>query len=390
MIAVEIVAFVGLAISIAYTLFAVVRVAGSGRAVPAKSGGEPTQSLSGMRPHSITIAKPLCGIEPGLRENLLSFCRQDYPDYEVIFGVRDAGDPAVAVVRQVMSECGNQNVSLVIEPRVSGSNLKISNVLAIERKAKHDLFIVADSDMRVGPDYLHAVASCFDDERVGAATCLYAARPAPGLASALAAMHINDEFFPSVLVSLALQPLAFCFGATMAVRRSALDRAGGFRALADYLADDYMLGNVIHGLGMKVALAPYVVDAIVAERNVHGVFLHELRWGRTIRAVRPVSYAFSVLTMLLPWAVAFLLASRFATAGWIALGAAVALRIVLHLAVRARLQLSGVVSLFLIPLRDTFNFCVFCATWFGRNVLWRETRFSVSSSGELHQEGLAR
>jgi ceramide glucosyltransferase len=372
----EIAAFSGLACSLAYTTFAIARVATFGR-----RRGESTT----LPP--VTIAKPLYGLEPSLYENLRSFCEQDYPEYEVIFAVRNANDPAAGVVRQLQADCPGLAASLVVEPRALGTNLKVSNLIAIARKARHDLLVIADSDMRVGRDYLRAVVAPFADARVGAVTCPYVGRPLGGVPSKLGAMFINESFLPSVLVSLALEPLSFCFGATMAVRRSVLEAIGGFEALADYLADDYMLGNLVRRKGLDVALVPYVVETTVAESTLSDLFQHELRWARTIRNVRPAGYTLSLLTMSAPWAVASLLLSRFSPAGWYAFAAALLLRVALHVAVRIRFKRKDSASPAWIPLREALSFIVYCASHLGRRVLWKETRFAVTTDGQLHQEG---
>src|SRR5258708_1540282 len=176
----EIGAFSGLACSLAYTAFAIARVARFRR-----RGEE-----QGFLP-PVTIAKPLYGLEPSLYENLRSFCEQDYPEYEVIFAVRNQNDPAAAVVRQLLADCPGVSASLVVEPRALGTNLKVSNLIAIARSAKHDLLVVADSDMRVGKDYLRAVVAPFADPRVGAVTCPYVGRPLGSVPSKLGAMFIN-------------------------------------------------------------------------------------------------------------------------------------------------------------------------------------------------------
>jgi ceramide glucosyltransferase len=372
----EIAAFSGLACSLAYTVFAIARVAGFGR-----RRAEPAV----LPP--VTIAKPLCGLEPSLYENLRCFCEQDYPEYEVIFAVRDPDDPAAGVVRQLLADCPNVAASLVVEPRAFGTNLKVSNLIAIARQARYDLFVIADSDMRVGPDYLRAVVAPFADARVGAVTCPYVGRSLGGVPSKLGAMFINESFLPSVLVSLALEPLSFCFGATMAIRRGVLDSIGGFEALADYLADDYMLGNLVRRKGLHVELVPYVVETTVAESTLGDLFQHELRWARTIRNVRPAGYTLSLLTMTAPWAVAALLLSRFSAAGWSAFAAALLLRLALHVAVRIRFHRKDSASVAWIPLRDALSFFVYCASHLGRRVLWKETRFAVSADGQLHHEG---
>jgi len=382
-----IVALAGLCASIVYTIFAVIRLVTF--PPPAERGeGGPKGRVRG-----VTIAKPLCGAEPELLENLRSFREQDYPDFEVLFAVGDPNDEALPVAGQLGE--------VIVAARAEGGNRKVNSLIAIEERAKGEIIVVADSDMRVGPDYLRSIVAPFEDERVGAVTCLYVGTtphpplrgtlPAPRgtsgvepLVSRLGAMYINESFLPSVLVALALQPLDFCLGATMAVRRPALDSIGGFSSLAGYLADDYMLGQRMRAAGWEVRLAPYVVENVVWEPSFGDLFLHELRWARTIRTVRPIGYSFSILTMMFPWVVAVLLLSRFSRpALWMA-AATLGLRLLLHLTVRWKLRLARPAAVWWIPLRDALTFVVYAASHFGRSVQWKEARFKVSTDGQLH------
>ncbi len=362
-------ALAGLCVSMLYTAFAIVRVWRFGS--PAPDRRKPVLL------RKVTVAKPLCGAEPELAENLRSFCAQDYPDYEVLFAVGDPNDPAVPIAR----EFGE-----VLVASASGPNGKVNSLIAIAERAKGEIIVVADSDMRVGPDYLRAVAGAFDAESVGGVTCLYAGRPLGGAPSLLGAMQINEGFLPSVLVALAIQPLDFCLGATMAVRRKALDSIGGFQSLAGLLADDYMLGHRLRQQGWEVRLAPYVVEDIVTEPSFSDLFLHELRWARTIRTVRPVGYSLSILTMMFPWTVAVVLLSRFSRPALGIALAALGLRLLLHGTVQRRLRLARPAPPWWIPLRDAMTFVVYCTSHFGRSVQWKQARFNVSTDGQLHAE----
>lgn len=340
-------------------------------------------------PPAVTILKPLCGVDAGLYENLRSFCVQDYPAFQVVFGVAHPDDPAVAVVRKLVSEFPDRDLALVIDPGVIGPNLKISNLANMYPAAKHGLLVIADSDMRVGPDYLRALVGVFGDPRVGAATCLYTGTPVGGIASAMAAAYINEWFLPSVLVALAFRKPAFCFGATMAVRREVLDRLGGFRRLAPVLADDYMLGKWVTDLGYQVRLAPYLVENIVLEPSLRSLLLHELRWARTVRSVEPVGYALSFITYAIPMALLFL-AISFSAWGAEVVALTVLLRMTLHFVARRRLRLPGPAKPWLVPLRDLLCFGVWLASFGGSTVLWREHRFSVqNNSGSIFEESRA-
>lgn len=342
----------------------------------------------------VTILKPLYGTEPGLYENLRSFCDQDYPVFQVVFGLKSENDGAVEVVRRLMADLPDRDLALVIDGHVSGRNLKASNLHNMMRAAKHDLLFVADSDMRVGRDYLTRVVAPFDDPGIGAVTCLYRGTPVGGLASGpasvLGAMFINEWFLPSVLVALTFEPLRYCFGATMAVRRNLLDAAGGFAALAQYLADDHMLGKLVAGQGYKVHLSPYVVENMVAEPSLTGLFSHELRWARTVRTVRPGGYAASFIMYAVPLAI-LAAAVNEATLAWHAVAAGSLLiglmpRIFLHYQVRSAYYPAARARPWLVPVRDLLCFVVWATSFLGRAVRWRDQDMLVRADGLLSSE----
>jgi len=341
----------------------------------------PQPGTANLRP--VTVLKPVCGPDPNLYENLRSFCQQAYPHYQVVFGVADAADPAITSIERVIADFPNLDLALVVDDRLIGTNFKVSSLANMLGRAKHDILVIADSDMRVQPDYLGSIVAPFEDPEIGAVTCLYKGNPVGGLASAMAAMFINEWFLPSVLVALTFEKLRYCFGASIAVRRVALEAIGGFEALANDLADDYMLGKLISQRGYKIHLAPYLVENVVLEPDLRTLFLHELRWARTVRSVRPVGYAFSFVAYPLPMSILFLLATQFATASVVVVALTIGLRVLLHYAVRAAIRLSSPAMPWLIPFRDILAFLVWCASFFGRNVRWRSGKFSLSPDGRL-------
>jgi len=364
---------------IVYLVAAVRSVAAFSR----RRGEEPADA-----PPPVTVLKPVCGLEYGLYENLRSFCDQDYSEFQVVFGVRDPDDPAIPVIRRVIDEFPGRDAVLVVDGRVVGGNLKVSNLANMFPAARHDLLVIADSDMRVDRNYLRAVAAPFGDPRVGAATCLYSGTPSPGLPSALGAIYVNDWFFPSVLVALAIQELRFCLGSTMAVRRDALAAIGGFEALAPYLADDYMLGNLVARRGYEVRLCPYVVECIVSEPGFGSLFARELRWARTVRACRPVGYAFSVIgNGAVSLAGLFLLVTRFGILGAALLALAIALRVVLHGRVRSAVRVPPPATPWLIPVRDLLCLAIWAASFRSRGVIWKNWRLAVRPDGRFPPNG---
>ncbi|NKB21812.1 MAG: glycosyltransferase [Alphaproteobacteria bacterium] len=335
----------------------------------------------------VTVLKPICGMEFELAENLRSFCRQEYAEHQVIFGVREKTDPAIPVIEAVIKEFPDRDISLVVDDQIIGSNYKISNLANMAKTAKHGIFVISDSDMRVSPDYLQRVTAPFGDSKVGATTCLYSGTAAKGLASRLGAMFVNDWFLPSALIPTMFGKLKFCFGATMAVRRNVLEDFGGFPALADFLADDYMLGKFVVDQGYDVALVPYIVENVILEEDLKGVFFHEIRWARTIRSVQPGGYAASITTEIFPLSI-------FAAFGAFTLGASISMslmpvtialgmRTILHYAVCRGLTNGKSCGAWLIPVRDMLSFAVRIYSFCGTKVLWREREFVVLADNRL-------
>ena len=334
----------------------------------------------------VTILKPLRGNDGQLYENLRSFCLQDYRSFEILFGVRHLHDPAVAVVERLSHEFPGLELKLVADSRTIGTNLKVSNLANLVRHAKHDTLIVADSDMRVGSGYVRSVVGPLEDRRVGLVTCLYRGVAPYGVASHLGAMFINEWFLPAALVGTYVEPLRHAFGATIAFRRDTLDSIGGFEAVADQLADDYMLGWLVSERGLRVMLVPYVVENVVTERNLQTLILHELRWARTFRTLRPVAYFCSLFTYGIPLSVLWLAASRGCGAAWIALGAHIGLRAVGRLVLYRSLgQPLPWFDTWLVPVRDVVSFVVGILSFLGRTVRWNDEAFRVRRGGRLER-----
>ncbi|PYM28370.1 MAG: hypothetical protein DMD78_00445 [Candidatus Rokuibacteriota bacterium] len=332
----------------------------------------------------VTILKPLRGDDGQLYENLASFCRQEYPTFEIVLGVRDRQDPAIAVVDRLIQDFPHVELTLVIDDRTIGTNLKVSNLANLARHAKHDMLIVVDSDMRVGPGYIGAVVGPLAEPRVGLVTCLYRGVAPGGLASRLGAMFINEWFFPAALVGIRIEPLRHAFGATIACRRETLGAIGGFEAVADHLADDYMLGRLVSGLGLRVVLVPYVVDNVITERGVRSLLVHELRWARTFRTLRPLPYFCSLFTFGIPLSLLWFVLSQGGAAAGVATLAHIGLRclgrLVLSRSLGPHLRWSDT---WLVPIRDVLSFLVGIVSFMGRTVQWNEAKLRVRPDGRL-------
>ncbi len=338
-------------------------------------------------PPAVTILKPVCGAEPLLYECLRSFCMLDYAKLQIIFGVGDPADPAIAVIDRLLNEFPELDASLVIDSAVHGTNLKVSNLINMYRSAKHDVVIVSDSDTAVAHDCLAALVAPLADKGVGAVTCLYKGAPAPGFASTLGAMFVNDWFLASAVVDAGMRDVSYCFGPVTAIRRDALEAIGGFRMLSFHLADDFMLGRLIANAGYKVKLARYVPDIVVAEDG-SSLLRHELRWARTVRTVKPGEHFLSAVMEPLPVLLLALLPYP-ALGGWAVLGAVVALRVVLHYLVRRRFAIATPAQPWLLPVRECLCFGIWLASFWSSNVSWRQRDFVIASGGRLVPRAIA-
>ncbi|HWT36693.1 MAG TPA: bacteriohopanetetrol glucosamine biosynthesis glycosyltransferase HpnI, partial [Paraburkholderia sp.] len=337
----------------------------------------------------VSVLKPLCGAEPRLFENLATFCEQTHPCFEVICGVSRADDPAIAVVHQLQSAYPHCQISLVVDPRVHGTNLKVSNLINLAQWARHDVFVLADSDIAVERDYLERVCAPLADPQAGIVTCLYRAKGIAGFWSRVGAQFINEWFVPSVRIAHAFGSTRFGFGATLALRRATLERMGGFERLSNTLADDYWLAEHVRELDLATVLSPVVVETDVTESTLAALWDRETRWLRTIRSVNRAGFAFLFVTITLPWIVcgaslAFALhGAPVHAAVPVALVAAavtgVCARVVLHA------MMSGEPNMFrrdlaLMPVRDVLLFAQWMAGSFGSTVVWRGVRMPVEDT----------
>jgi ceramide glucosyltransferase len=375
---VAVVGFVCLGLAAGYSLVTVVAV------LVWRMQRRPSKARS-MPP--VTVLKPLCGAEPGLLEHLRSFCRQDYPEFQIVFGVRDAGDPACAVVKRLAAEFPSVPIELVINPQLHGTNLKISNLINMLPYARHDILAMADSDAFVGSDYLATVTAPLLDQDVGLVTCIYRGTPTGGIWSRLGAMYINEWYVPSVLLAWLFGYEGYVSGQTVCLRRDTLDALGGLRVLANHLADDHRLGELVRGLGLRIVLSPYVVDGEHHEPTFGSLTRHELRWMRTIHVLRPRSFRLIFITFSFPLAVLGLIAalseSSFSAAAWALFGISLLARLVLHFVHRLRDDRALVSDLWLLPVRDVLICWVWCRSFFTSHVTWRGNEFDVGSDGVM-------
>ena len=333
----------------------------------------------------VSILKPVHGTDPGAYESFRSHCLQDYPEYEIIFGVNDMSDSAVPLIEQLMREFPVRSIKLIACPEALGMNRKVSNLVQMLRGAKYEYILVNDGDIRVPCEYLRRVLAPFESESVGLVTCLYRGIAAPTLGSRLEALGISTDFSAGVLTARMIEGgIRFGLGSTLATSRKALSTIGGLEPLVDYLADDYELGERIARAGLQVVLADVTVETYVPAYKLKDFLLHQMRWARSTRDSRPRGYAGLLLTFGLPWALLAALAARSAAWSWKLLAAAVVARLLMALTVglgelRDRQVLR---HLILLPLRDLVALGVWAASFAGHKVNWRGTYF-ILEDGKL-------
>jgi len=350
-------------------------------------------------PPAVTILTPVYGLDAGLYENLRSFCLQDYAaPVQIIIGAHRESDAAIAVARRLIADLPDVDIALVVDGTLAGSNFKVCNLSNMMAAAKHPVLVIADSDMRVEPYYLNGVVGPLMAPDVGLVTCLYKGTPAtldgngkpidgPGrISSILGSGYINYGFLPSVLIARLVGADTGCFGATMAIRRSTLDSFGGFGALINQLADDYVLGQMVRDAGLKVVISPYVIECVVLEPDTAALLHHELRWQRTIRSITPAGLAASAITNPVGLALLAVPVSGFASQSWLMLAAALVARLALLYTCDRSLALRPL-PLWLIPVRDGLTLLILILSFCGQRVTWRDRRFQVGHDGELTLEG---
>jgi len=341
-----------------------------------------------------TIFKPVRGADAEAYENFASFCRQDYPEYQIIFGVRNESDPGVPIIRRLIADFPERDIELVISSNEFGCNAKVSNLQNMYARAKRDVLLIADSDIRVEPDYLRRVVAPLRRPEVGMVTCLYRGTNAKTFAGLLENIGISSTFGPDVCSARALEGVKFAFGSTIAMRRELLERMGGFHALSDYLADDFLLGNYAAKEGQEVVLSDCVVEHVSASDTFASMLRRQLRWARTIRVSRPRGYRWMILTYGTATSLAATLACGFSSLALWLLAATMVARFlpVFVIGVYGLKDRALARYFWLAPVRDLIAVGVWAASLVGDKIEWRGAKFRVTPSGKLAppDSGLAR
>jgi len=357
------------------------------------------EQADGYRP-TVAILKPLAGAEPELETNLRSFLRQSYGNFELLMGLADSSDPALPAARSIERESEGLARVVFVGP-AAARNRKVSTLAALAKESRASVIVISDSDITVGPGYLHRVIEPLSDPSVGAVTCLYRGSPTSTLWSRLGALWINEWFRPSVLLSRALGSETYCAGSTVAIRRDVLDRIGGFLSLANVLADDNALGARVRELGLSIRLSEYEVKTTVHEPDATALLQHELRWMRTIRAVEPLGHVGYGISLAMPFSLIAALTLGAANRAWLMLPfVTLAIRLALHWmdssetdrTALARIDADdeapdalvlGLSAVWLIPFRDLLTFAIWVGSFASRRVTWRHHSLRVQRDGVI-------
>jgi ceramide glucosyltransferase len=319
-------------------------------------------------------------MDPHAYQSLRSHCAQDYPEFEIIFGVADSNDDIIPAVRRLIAEFPLIPITLVHCPQRLGSNLKVSNLIQMLPCAKHEFLVINDSDIEVPEDYLRRIIAPLENSTVGLVTCLFRAVAGRSLGSRLEALGISSDFVPGILCARRMEGgIRFALGSTLAFSRQALEKIGGLTPLADFLADDYQLGYRMYQAGFRIEFADCIVDHYLPEYSFGAFLQHQLRWARTVRASRPAGYAGLVFSMVLPWSLLAIFLMPTAILPWVLFALAMILRYAVWFATRGSVlhDARGNRDAWLLPIRDLISLAVWFFSYMGRKVVWRGRRFEL-------------
>ena len=327
----------------------------------------------------VSLLKPVRGVDFGSRENFLSLCTQDYPDYEILFAVSDENDPAVPLIRELAKEFPHRHIQLFFGAEPIGANRKVNKQIRLAREARHEILVLTDGDVRVGRNYLREVVAPFADTKIGAVTSFYRGIAQPSLGAELEAIGASSDFFAGVLVAEWKEGMTFALGASIVTTKAWVAKIGGFAAIADQHSDDYELGHRIAKAGGEVLLSRESVWTMYPAQSARGFWEHQVRWARTVRLCRPWSYLGLIFTHGLPWA---LLAAAVAPTKWIAatyVAAYLALRLAMAWSVGVRVVGDDSLrrKLWLIPLRDATYFAVWIASFLSNKITWGGEEYTM-------------
>ena len=333
----------------------------------------------------VSILKPVHGVEKNLLENLRTTCLLDYPDYEVIFSVQRSNDPALPILREIQAEFGSSRARIVVEEKRVGWNGKINNLAGGLPHAKHEVLVISDSDVRLPRGYLKSIIAPLSDPNVGFVCTPYRVAEADRWYEKFELLSLNADFMPSVIFAYETAASLFCLGASIAVRRSMIERIGGIEDLSDYLVEDYEMGRRIAALGYKGMLVRPVVETMVDLKSSRDWWKHQVYWDQNTRAARPLAYLCTLLIRAIPCALILVLLDPFSYFTWMVLVLATAVRIVTALFIM-RVCLDdreGSRAVSWLPLRDIAGMVSWLLSFVWRKTTWRGTEFRLTADGRL-------
>jgi ceramide glucosyltransferase len=340
------------------------------------------QPVRGYRP-PVTVLKPIYGLDKGLEDNLLSLCRQDYPDYQIVIGVQRTDDPALPLLRRLAIEYADR-ITLVVKPSEPVVNGKVQNLVNALEHARHDILIISDSDVRLAPDYLQAIVAPLADPAVGYVCTLYRSVKADHWFEKFELLSLNADFVPSIIFSAVTGAANFCLGASVAFRNTDLKAIGGMGALGDYLVEDYELGRRLIGMGKRMVLSPHIVEVLADYSSLSTWWHHQIYWDQNTWAANPVGFALTILTRAVPFALVFALL-RFDAVGVAVLAAALGIRITTAAVISGAYlkDREGLKALWLLPLRDVLALASWYIALTRRTFVWRGHRFGLTKNGRI-------
>jgi ceramide glucosyltransferase len=372
----------GVIVSLGYYILATITAIGFAR----RAAG-PLPPLPKVPPR-VAILKPLHGKSDSLASNLVSFLEIAYSRLDYFFGVSDYEDPAAEVPVALRQRYQYANITLVVGEEPDCSNRKVAKLIKMtDRADKDDIFVLSDADVSVDRDYVKClVGELLADDKVGIVTCPYRARPIDTLGSRFEALYVNTDFLPQALFAASIEPLHYGLGATLAIKRSALDAIGGFRALKNLLADDFYLGNFVANAGFEVKLSNQLVTLTCEEKSMADFWHHQLRWARTYRTVRPISIA-AIVTHGPMWALMLLVASHGRPVAFAAFVLVIAARLAMSAAIIGPvLKMPELLAdLWMVPIKDLVMSGVWFASLFSNNVKWAGRHFHLLPDGAMRE-----
>jgi len=341
-------------------------------------GQQQRQTREGYGP-PVSLLKPIRGVDFGSRENFASFCKQDYPEYEILFAANDENDPAIPLVRQIMAEFPQRRIRLFTSAEGLGANRKVNKLAMLAREAQYDVLVLTDGDVRVGPNYLREVVAPLREKKIGAVTSFYRAIAQENLGAKLEAVGAASDFFAGVLMAKWKEGIRFALGASIATTKEWVRKMRGFEAIADTLADDYELGLGIAKAGGEITLSHETVWTMYPAQTLRSFWEHQLRWARTVRSCRPFEYLGLLFTQGLPWT---LLAVVVAPAWWVA-AAYLAVYAILRFCMAWTVGVWGIGdevlrrNLWLVPVRDAIYFVVWLACFGSDRIRWNSVEYAI-------------